>query len=215
MILAGLGKFTLWGAVLVDVGPALLVILHGMLLMRWRVLEAISLAESSTQTQAGTCSLTASVQRNEQLPANSTTGKPSCCRSSSKQCSVQMAVQQDRDYNSKNVDGKNDCYGSNKQCSGKLLSSRLRVVTVAAARSSAIARWLLMRMRMVLQRALLANVVAAVAKLELPPTIPLASLLLRTAVTTNAVAHSSKGHRLEYPHAIASNAATKPAWLFS
>ena len=37
LVLAALGKFTLWGAVLVDVGTALVVILYGMLLMRWRL----------------------------------------------------------------------------------------------------------------------------------------------------------------------------------
>lgn len=37
LVLAVLGRFTLWGAVLVDVGTALLVILHGMMLMRWRL----------------------------------------------------------------------------------------------------------------------------------------------------------------------------------
>ena len=36
LVLAALG-FTLWGAVLVDVGTALVVILYGMLLMRWRL----------------------------------------------------------------------------------------------------------------------------------------------------------------------------------
>ena len=35
LTLAGLGKFTLWGAVLVDVGTALLVILNGMTVLRW------------------------------------------------------------------------------------------------------------------------------------------------------------------------------------
>ena len=37
LVLAALDKFTLWGAVLVDVGAALFVSLHGMLLMRWRL----------------------------------------------------------------------------------------------------------------------------------------------------------------------------------
>ena len=37
LIVAGLGKFTLWGAVLVDVGTALAVILNGMTLLRWRI----------------------------------------------------------------------------------------------------------------------------------------------------------------------------------
>lgn len=36
MVLAALGKFSLWGAVLVDVGAALLVIGNGMLILRWR-----------------------------------------------------------------------------------------------------------------------------------------------------------------------------------
>ena len=35
LTLAGLGKFTLWGAVLVDVGTALVVILNGMTVLRW------------------------------------------------------------------------------------------------------------------------------------------------------------------------------------
>ena len=33
--LASAGKFTLWGAVLVDVGTALVVILNGMIVLRW------------------------------------------------------------------------------------------------------------------------------------------------------------------------------------
>ena len=37
LIVAGLGMFTLWGAVLVDVGTALAVILNGMTLLRWRI----------------------------------------------------------------------------------------------------------------------------------------------------------------------------------
>ena len=41
LVLAGMSKFTLWGAVLVDVGTALLVILHGMMLMRWRLPQAM------------------------------------------------------------------------------------------------------------------------------------------------------------------------------
>lgn len=36
-----MSKFTLWGVVLVDVGTALLVILHGMMLMRWRLPQAM------------------------------------------------------------------------------------------------------------------------------------------------------------------------------
>lgn len=35
LVLAALGKFSLWGAVLVDVGTALIVILNGMTLLRW------------------------------------------------------------------------------------------------------------------------------------------------------------------------------------
>ena len=35
LTLAGMGKFTLWGAVLVDVGTALAVILNGMTVLRW------------------------------------------------------------------------------------------------------------------------------------------------------------------------------------
>lgn len=42
LVLAALSMFTLWGAVLVDVGTALLVILHGMMLMRWRLLQAMT-----------------------------------------------------------------------------------------------------------------------------------------------------------------------------
>jgi cation transport ATPase len=35
LTLAGMGKFTLWGAVLVDVGTALAVVLNGMTVLRW------------------------------------------------------------------------------------------------------------------------------------------------------------------------------------
>ena len=35
LALASAGRFTLWGAVLVDVGTALAVILNGMTVMRW------------------------------------------------------------------------------------------------------------------------------------------------------------------------------------
>ncbi len=59
----------------------------------------------------------------------------------------------------------------------------------AAATSNAVTRWLLMTMRMVLQTALLANLIAAaaartaVAKLQAPPTVMLASLLVVASST--------------------------------
>ena len=45
LALASAGKFTLWGAVLVDVGTALLVILNGMTVMRWSRFPAGQSAE--------------------------------------------------------------------------------------------------------------------------------------------------------------------------
>jgi hypothetical protein len=42
LVLAALGKFTLWAAVLMDAGTALLVIGNGMLVLRWRRTNAIS-----------------------------------------------------------------------------------------------------------------------------------------------------------------------------
>ncbi len=56
MVLAALGKFTLWGAVLMDVGAALLVVLHGMLLIRWRLPGAKPSTKQSGAGQAGACS---------------------------------------------------------------------------------------------------------------------------------------------------------------
>jgi hypothetical protein len=59
----------------------------------------------------------------------------------------------------------------------------------AAATSNVVTRWLLMTMRMVLQTALLANLIAAaaartaVAKLQAPPTVRLASLLVAASST--------------------------------
>ena len=107
LVLAGLGKFTLWGAVLVDVGTALCVILHGMLLMRWRLPGAKPSAKYSA-----TC-----VERHEPLATNGITGQSSCC--SSKQCSAKVVVQQDGNCAAKSVDG-TSCCSSNKQCSGKV-----------------------------------------------------------------------------------------------
>lgn len=44
--LASAGKFTLWGAVLVDVGTALAVILNGMTVLRWSRFPAGQSSES-------------------------------------------------------------------------------------------------------------------------------------------------------------------------
>lgn len=108
LVLAGLGKFTLWGAVLVDVGTALCVILHGMLLMRWRLPGAKPSAKYSA-----TC-----VERHEPLATNGITGQSSCC--SSKQCSAKVATMQSEDGAAKSVMGKPNCCSSNKQCSNKM-----------------------------------------------------------------------------------------------
>ena len=106
-MLAGLGKFTLWGAVLVDVGTALCVILHGMLLMRWCLPEAKPSAKYSA-----TC-----VERREPLATIGITGQSSCCNS--KQCSVKVVVQQDGNCAANSFHG-TPCCSSNKQCSGKV-----------------------------------------------------------------------------------------------
>ena len=147
LVLAGLDKFTLWGAVLVDVGTALVVILHGMLLLRWRLPATKSSAKYSSQTQAGACCRAAFIEHNEQLAANSTTGESSCCSNSSKQCSVKVVVQQDgncaanngdskcsgraameqsENAAAKGVDGKPDSCSNNKQCSGRMAADPIR-----------------------------------------------------------------------------------------
>jgi len=96
-VLAALGKFTLWGAVLVDVGTSLLVILHGMLLMRWRLPGAERATKCSSNNQAGACSSkpcgsgNTAAEHDEHRTANSITGKSPCC-SSSKQCSTKDPV---------------------------------------------------------------------------------------------------------------------------
>ena len=94
LVLAALGKFTLWGAVLVDVGTSLVVILHGMLLMRWRLPGAKRSATQSNKGQAGACaskqccSSTMAAEHLEHRAAAAITGKPLCC-SSSKQVQEQ------------------------------------------------------------------------------------------------------------------------------
>ena len=107
LVLAGLGKFTLWGAVLVDVGTALCVILHGMLLMRWRLPGTKPSAKYSAT----------GVEHHEPLATNGITGQSSCC--SSKQRSANVVVQQDGNCAAKSVDGY-PCCSSGKQCSGKV-----------------------------------------------------------------------------------------------
>lgn len=106
-MLAGLGKFTLWGAVLVDVGTALCVILHGMLLMRWRLPGAKPSAKYSAT----------GVEHHELLATNGITGQSSCC--SSKQCRAKMVFQPDGICATKSVDS-TPCCSSEKQCSGKM-----------------------------------------------------------------------------------------------
>ena len=170
-MLAGLGKFTLWGAVLVDVGTALCVILHGMLLMRWCLPEAKPSAKYSA-----TC-----VERCEPLATIGITGQSSCCSrwSFSRMEIVLQTV-----------------FMALHAAAARWLLCRMRMVLqralwaipiAAAAASNVVTRPLLMTMRV--QTALLANLIAAaaartaVAKLQAPPTVLVAILLVAASST--------------------------------
>ncbi len=115
-MLAALGKFTLWGAVLVDVGAALLVILHGMLLMRWRLPGAKRSTKQSGNGQAGACSNKPCCNGKmaaEHSVANSITGKSPCC-SSRKQCSGTIVAEHDEHCTADVITGKPPCCSSTK-----------------------------------------------------------------------------------------------------
>lgn len=119
LVLAALGKFTLWGAVLVDVGTSLLVILHGMLLMRWRLPGAKRSTKRSSNNQAGACSSkpccsgNTATERDGHRTANSITGKSPCC-SSSKQCSGTIVAEHDEHCAADVITGKPPCCSSTK-----------------------------------------------------------------------------------------------------
>ena len=55
LVLAGLGKFSLWAAVAVDVGTALAVILNGMTLLRWRRAKAGAAGRHTLAAKSGSC----------------------------------------------------------------------------------------------------------------------------------------------------------------
>ncbi len=119
LVLAALGKFTLWGAVLVDVGTSLLVILHGMLLMRWRLPGAKRSTKQRSNGQAGACSNKPccngrlAAEPNEHCVANSINHKSPCC-SSSKQCSGTIAAERDEHCAADVITGKPPCCSSTK-----------------------------------------------------------------------------------------------------
>jgi hypothetical protein len=182
LVLAGLGKFTLWGAVLVDVGTALCVILHGMLLMRWRLPGAKPSAKYSA-----TC-----VERHEPLAANGITGQSSCCYTGQggRSAGWEFVLQR--------VSTALHAAAATSNAAARWLLCRMRMVLqrmlwanliAAAATSNVVTGWLLMTMRMVLQIALLADLIAAAAartavvKLQAPPTVLLASLLVAASST--------------------------------
>lgn len=111
LVLAALGKFTLWGAVLVDVGTSLLVILHGMLLMRWRLPGA----KRSTKQRSNkpSCNERLAAEPNEPCVANSINDKSPCC-SSSKQCSGTIVAERDEHCAADVITGKPPCCSSTK-----------------------------------------------------------------------------------------------------
>ena len=119
LVLAALGKFTLWGAVLVDVGTSLLVILHGMVLMRWRLPGANRSTKHRNNNQAGACSNkpgcsgNTAAEHDEHRTANSITGKSPCC-SSSKQCSGTIVAEHDKHCVADGITGKPPCCSSAK-----------------------------------------------------------------------------------------------------
>lgn len=119
LVLAALGKFTLWGAVLVDVGTSLLVISYGMLLMRWRLPGAKRSTKRSSNNQAGACSSkpccsgNTAAERHEHRTANSIPGKSPCC-SSSKQCSGTIVAEHDEHCAADVITGKPPCCSSTK-----------------------------------------------------------------------------------------------------
>ena len=119
LVLAALGKFTLWGAVLVDVGTSLLVILHGMLLMRWRLPGTKRSTKRSSNNQAGACSSkpccsgNTAAERDEHRTANSIICKSPYC-SSSKQCSGAIVAEHDEHCAADVITGKPPCCSSTK-----------------------------------------------------------------------------------------------------
>ena len=118
-MLAALGKFTLWGAVLVDVGAALFVILHGMLLMRWRLPGVMQSTKHRSNRQADACSNKpccngkVAAEPNGHSVANSITGKSPCC-SSSKQCNDTIGAERKENCATDVITGKPPCCSSTK-----------------------------------------------------------------------------------------------------
>ncbi len=137
LVLAALGKFTLWGAVLVDVGTSLLVILHGMLLTRWHLPGAKRSTTYSIKGQADGCSSKpccsgkTAAEPHDHSAATSVTGKSPCC-SSSKQCSGTVVAELNEDYAANILTGKPPCCSRSKEglpgrskgtcCTGKAAS---------------------------------------------------------------------------------------------
>ena len=118
-MLAALGKFALWGAVLVDVGTSLLVILHRMLLMRWHLPGAKRLTTYNSKGLADACSSKpccsgkTAAEPHEHRAANGVTGKSPCC-SSSEQCSGTSVAELDEDYAADMFTGKPACCSRSK-----------------------------------------------------------------------------------------------------